>query len=468
MAQHADDVPLNPEFSRQSDPQSSGGCLVRIILLGIGLILIVVLIAVGSQWPSISYVNSELKRIKEAGEPLDSQSMTDWYRLRTHDEGSDAWSEIFRRTDPILDGFAGLKRLPILGEGEVPNYFNLADEDWDEEPVVAEFLKYIKPYSDSIAAATYTPTPVWQPIEFKGLHTTLDQLQRVRSIARILRMEFEHALYHRDAPRAFEALRQLKYCADVSPHDYLLISELVHIALTGIYLDSAGKSLRRNLWDAEQLDALFRQVGPQPADLTEQLHNVIVGERAFMLITIDQSKVLDWDTSDGPPIGIMKLPSSRARLLEASREYQKLASGSFPKALQDITDFELKLNSEMDRASFSPGNIAANLLMPEYGSMITAMERMEDIRRMTRTAIAIKQFQRKFGRWPAELKDLEQIGLSTDDWTTLRSGQLGYAVEGTDACVWMYEIGDANRKIPMTVPNPHEKHHESTQMLLIR
>src|SRR5690606_25834757 len=85
---------------------------------------------------------------------------------------------------------------------------------WDEEPAVAEFLQWMRPVIDDIQAATEYPTPVWQPIEFRGYSTLLEELQNSRSLVRLLSLDVEHALYHGESDRALRSLQAMQGVAD--------------------------------------------------------------------------------------------------------------------------------------------------------------------------------------------------------------------------------------------------------------
>ena len=73
-----------------------------------------------------------------------------------------------------------------------------------------------------------------------------------------------------------------------------------------------------------------------------------------------------------------------------------------------------------------------------YPAAVEAMVRHEDWRRLTRTAIAVKQFQQQEGRWPTRLAELNKVSLVPTDWTTVSYGTLGYDVDGETAWVWSY------------------------------
>lgn len=72
------------------------GCAYRACLVwsGIGAIILLLLVAFvfyGSFRSAQNRVQAELKRVQEAGEPIDDASKTDWFRSQTHSEGTQAW-----------------------------------------------------------------------------------------------------------------------------------------------------------------------------------------------------------------------------------------------------------------------------------------------------------------------------------------------------------------------------------------
>jgi hypothetical protein len=66
------------------------------------------------------------------------------------------------------------------------------------------------------------------------------------------------------------------------------------------------------------------------------------------------------------------------------------------------------------------------------------MENDENDRRLTLTTIALRQFKQTEGHWPNRLAELERFGLTSEDYTTVNGGILGYEVTDDVAYVWSF------------------------------
>ena len=154
-------------------------------------------------------LNDKLQAIRQTDEPIDDASMAAHFEKSTHKEGTAAWSEallLARSANAIANG------LPIVGDGSLPRDFRPGVE-WPDEPRVAEFLKEIRPLLKKIDDADDFPKPVSMPIDFNGFSTTLEAYQQVRSLARILNLDANHALFHNESERALRDIRSIQAVA---------------------------------------------------------------------------------------------------------------------------------------------------------------------------------------------------------------------------------------------------------------
>src|SRR5690606_37668842 len=142
-------------------------------------------------------------------------------------------------------------------------------------------LERNRPVIAQIHAATKHPAPVWMPIEFHGFMTLLEELQNSRSIQRLMQLETEHAIYHRDAERAMAGLESMQGVAAAFDWPICMVADLVHIALRGSHRSMVRRSLAVDLWDEDQLRHLADQLGP-PQDVRQRWFDVVAGERGMM------------------------------------------------------------------------------------------------------------------------------------------------------------------------------------------
>jgi hypothetical protein len=98
------------------------------------------------------------------------------------------------------------------------------------------------------------------------------------------------------------------------------------------------------------------------------------------------------------------------------------------------------------------------MFLPAERALVAAYQRVEQNRRLTRTALGIKLYERQHGTWPRDLQDLEQVGLSIQDWTVPGIGSFGYRIQPEGAQVWGMnpQAPEASQQITATPPTSQE------------
>lgn len=413
-----------------------------------GLLLLLTVIVLGSFRSTQNLVRTELQRAVENGQPIDDASMSDWFRAQTHAEGSEAWRNVIDLADAGLKAFPKADELPIVGQAELPMHLQ-PGVAWPEEPLVAEFLELNRSLIEAIDQSSQYPTPIWLPIEFQGADTPLPELQSAREIARVLQLEFFHAVYHQDNERAKRAVKLLKTNADAFDWNTFVMTDILHDALEGIYLRVIAKSMEYSLWNKQELRSLIDETRLAD-DFVNSWKTVMAGERYTFLRHSNAGQLSPG--SPKVPLQLMKLPQTQLKILEVVRAAQEVEGGELEGFLGKLHQFDQEIQNEMQSMPYHPGNIALSILMPACGAYADFKERTEDTRRFMRTGLAIKLYQLENGRWPSDLTQLKSVGAAVDDWTTLQSGVFGYVVEEDYAWLWTYSWQDRPPSIPATRP----------------
>jgi len=413
--------------------------LVTAIPLGLALVGAVA-IAVG-EYRAAGRVEAEWARVRAAGQPTDNQSLAVWFRDRTSAEGTMAWTEILRLAASSALTHDRFDDLPFIGnapiEPEIP-----AAGTWAQERAVADFLADAGPLIVSIKELDRYPRPIWVPIEFRGFDTLLPEVQASRSISRLLQVEIEHALYVGDSQRAMDALAAMKITAEAGDQELCLVSELVDIALRGVHHMMIQRSMGRDIWTEDDLMALLDQTPPS-GEIGERWRRVIGGERAMIVSHALYGRDAQWMLgSDGHPAAIfLTWPSTREAILSVYREYETIGDGGIEGLVPRAKRFEEKLIT-LQRGGptfFSLVPRLMGMLLPATRAFADAVQRDEDTRRLTRTAVGVKLYQIRNGRWPERLSQLKDVGLTAADWNTVSAGPMGYEVEGDQAFVWGFD-----------------------------
>lgn len=405
------------------------------------LIAMCLVVAAIQQQQAAASVSAELNRLRAAGRPVDNGSLQRWFAQHASREGTRSWHEILRLVAGAPPRPSSPGDLPYLGTAEPPAKINPGGT-WDDEPAVAEFLLAMRPVIDQMHAAVQHPAPVWQPVEFRGYETLLEQLQTSRQVVRLLQLEIEHAVYQRDGERAYRALHTLGQVAPQFDWQFCIVGELVQIALRDVHRTTILRCLAVDIWNPEQLRGMAEQLGP-PRELAPRWANILNGERALLLSSLDDSefRLMDESPSAFNSHWMLRLPSTRAQLLERFGALEALAAGDPVTLARRAGQMERDVAREPE-ARWSLLRLPERLelhLLPAVSGLALALERDETSRRFTLTALAIKRYQLTVGDWPEELQQLDQLeatGLRADERRTVSGGGFGYERSGAEALLW--------------------------------
>lgn len=433
---------MSQPMSEQPKPKSGRRGFRRfgwlgLLALPLGIFLLA-LIGVGiREWQAEQRLDEELARIRGAGLPTDDATMSQWFQQATHTEGTAAWGELLRLAGGAALPSAAFDALPYIGNAEPPTVIEPGGA-WPEEPLVAEYLSWMRPAIEQLHEASEYPTPVWQPIEFQGFQTLLEELQESRSLIRLLQVEVEHALHHGEAERALRGLSSMRGVAEAFNWDICLVADLVHRALVGVHQSMILRSLACDLWTEEQLEQLLEQLGP-PIEADGKWQRVFAGERAMTASALmDPASQLGLGT--GSPFWILvKLPSQREFWIRAYDAMLTVGEGPLDGLLDRAQALEesWQRNQRDGRGSFFDlTRFQVSLFFPALEAYANAFVRSENGRRLARTALGIKKYQLRNGTWPTDLRQLEQVGLKASDWRIVSGEPLGFKVDGQVAYVW--------------------------------
>ena len=374
------------------------------VLLGVWLGLVA-----RQQWRALAEIDSEYQRLVSLGMPTSDESARQAFREFTSAEAAQVWAEVLY-IDRNLD--RGVQsELDEDDPDEAPNRF-IPGGPWPEEARVAYYLDHMRPVIARIYEACDLPKPTWQPLEFRGFSTLLEPLQASRNVTRILAMEAKHAAYHREAERALRAITAQADVAEAFDWSIGMVSELVHNALVMHHFESIWLTLGTDLWDADQLSELLGQV-EEPTFSNERWVRTMSFERGLLLGSM---------TGDGSLLGnsgedeilqrLFSVPTVRAEYLRFAREWEQMGADGLANVLalsQDSVADAVARNSFLD------------VITPALHSYAKSYERLEKQRRLTRTALGMRQFYLQNQAWPERLSELESVGLDTDDYT-MQSG----------------------------------------------
>ncbi|WP_182865794.1 hypothetical protein [Stieleria mannarensis] len=283
---------------------------------------------------------------------------------------------------------------------------------WQIGPdVLQRFSDEAQPLIDEMKQLLADETPVWNPYVV-GRMWDID-IRGSLPFMHLLEIEFHAAVVEKDADRALETLQLLVDIAPVMDYSAAFRFYLWHAPASSTHQRLIAESLVVGFWD-------------QPNQLTRLQDQL----SAFQQLSADRAGLYEpWD----PPFAI--------DLHVAKWNYQ------YENELQNRS-LVAKL------AGVLVGSGTAQQLSSHQMSTEDAIDSVETGLRLTRTAIAVKQYRLQEKRWPSDLALLEKFGLGRDDYMADPDTEFGYEV-GTDAIakIWIPKDAQGNpQSLPEAIP----------------
>ncbi len=401
--------------------------LVCIPMLVVGILLV---------WPVFSeleasrQIKNELRLISQEGFPATEDAIEQEFIAKTFTEGTLVMNRIEIRSR-ILTHTGRSLTLPYLDGDVQPLADLIPGVPWPEEARAAEFLLHIQPLLDEVKQLEEFPRPIWMPRLPTNNPLRKANVARPYHIEEVLRLAFDHAVYHQDSERAMQVLRSLgslHESTDWGPGAY---EEAILHSKQSLYA-MVNRSMVSGIWSKSQLQELRRQVA-EPLDLSQRWRRVI----ALGIVGYAQ-----WVDSRG----LMDIRSEVLHVIRSQRYWRTVFDGSFESVGQRIhkltvpMDFKLTDPTAYERVQTKQEpNERESFLPTLVFGLIEDLFNVELLRRQTLVVIAIKEYQMANGYWPRQLDDLEAFGLTADDWSPPGRQE------------WKYEFDDSEARLSSVV-----------------
>ena len=252
------------------------------------------------------------------------------------------------------------------------------------------------------------------------------------SLMRLLCLDFDFAYYHQDTKRALHDLDLMLATINAFDSRETLVSELINIALRGMRTGAIRRSLTNSIWTDDELATLRKSIEiPEPHG--ERWKDVMIGERAIGLTAIESMRRNPDEILD----------SSVSKLYPLTPSGEMIFMDHYERAI-NVPNSDLKtwqaaaagVEQSIDAARSSSASVWLGLLVPAVQAAVSAEIRVEVDRRWTQTAVVLRQYKSQKGEWPSRLRDLEAMGLSLDDYSTVNDEVFGYEVVGKTVFLW--------------------------------
>ncbi len=443
------------------------------LLLAAPLVALLCVFALGvkRERDAAEAVNASLTTLTKDGHPVGNHSLTEWFDSHTTQQTSSPWDDILVATDGLHIRFSDV--LPL---GEEPRLE--PNQAWADAEIMQRYAEQARPIIEAIERVPTHPKPVWQPVVFEGFQTTYPGLDGMRSINRLLMREFRVAVDQQDPARAIRALQLMLKVADAYDWQIGILSDFIYFAVVEEHRAQIRDSLAVGFWKTEESLSQLRDQVNREQDLHERWDTAAAAERAFLLAEFGI-------TSDGPnyflqeseidffPFGLTDMAGEL--LME---RYQRWEDAETIKTFEPWPPQAGAFRHEdgediwMFNILAIPVSNAGIFLDKFFGnprSAAAGFYRFELNRRWTLTAIAIKQFQKRYERFPNELSELSDVGLTESDWMVNSQESFGYEVGkgGKVAYLWSVDYERAtgpNGEAAVAMERPVASDHRNEKI----
>ena len=351
-----------------------------------------------------------------------------------------------------------------------------ADVSWLSEEVVLNFRSkritwdelqaHLNRVSDELAEirqAVERPMRyyyLWDPTNFPNARYPYVAM---RTAAQWLAADTVAALHAGDRHRARSNIHALVRLTQLNSEDPTLVAQMIRVAITGLAGNVTWEALQSPKWTEADLTAL--QKDWEEVELNQALELGILGERAIgdlifaelrahgalrtrkrFLVTPTnppfQARLealgvaLTWNLApDGDELLMLQHYQG---LLECFRDLQKQTPWAVVKIKFQTLDGQLQTKLSGVQGFRHP---ITSVLIPNFTKACQTVVRNETQRRLTVGALALKRYQLRHERLPAELKDLVPEFLSGEIFDPMSGQPLRYR-PNTNGGFSLYSVGE--------------------------
>ncbi len=432
-------------------------------------LLLVLMFAVGGgqEFSAEARFEGVVASLTREGFPTDNHSSTLAFDQRLSKQYARQWREVLVAMRELSGRYSNFSDL-LYESKEMPR----PNQNWEIEPIARRYTDDAKPVFDLLDLLVVERKPVWQPLLLNGFSTLLPDLQKTRGLVRLLATEFRVAVHQGDRERALHALDLMAGVTRAYDWQVGLVSDYVAMAGLKTQRSLIRQSLALGFWeDEQQLQSLRDQLTSRD-DQDARWKQMVASEQAMIAQEIRRnlSSVFGFELYPfGVPPGVIVDLLETVRLAGDVKgvgtiDHIRTLQRSFEQRGQDknsTSSFTI-VGIPLARSTFELG-----LFGNDYPSASRSYFEDEMQRRWTLTAVAIKQFQIRVGRWPDSLNELSRVGLSRADWLAGGETPFGYSVreDPSEAIVWTSKISHWDHpKLDISPVPPSEVEDDAEQI----
>ena len=257
----------------------------------------------------------------------------------------------------------------------------------DKREAVEKFLSDNAALIESIRKAAAIGGQVRFPVDYSAGYTVvLSDIQRMRSVSRILQLDAQVSAHRGDAKRVLQDIHDLLTLSDALRGEPLVISQMIRYAVYGTALSLIEKLAPNLDWSDEELRGLQERLNAMT--LERDIQRALAGETACILDQIHQFPL-------GPFRG-----ANQVLLLDLMDETAEAFNQPWPEPLQRQSAAIAKLKYKIGKSFLSGRYILLSSYAPHLELFGNAMGRQVAKQRMATIALACYRHHRQHGQWP--------------------------------------------------------------------
>ena len=376
------------------------------LLLVVTGILALVLWIMGMHGAAMRKVETEVARIRAAGEPI---TTADLYARNRVPAGTNDITPLWLAALKSLDETkfnADAKPLPIVGEVEGTDL--PANDVATAEALLAKWDATVQ----LALVASRADGECRIHVEFKdGFSALLPNVQKLRTMSRLFQLRSRVALAQGDNAVAVESVEAMFEASRALEHQLLLIEHLVRLAMASMALREVEFLLNETQLTDQQLAQLKSHV--QALHFQQGQINALQGERGMGYYIFRHAEQFDMTQGDfnhkaDPGEGSITRAADCLAYLELQRDMIAAGREPFPEAFAQADQVEMRLKALA--GSQNPlekyNHLFTLLIMPATAKALDATARNLAHRDLVLCALSARQYQQTRGELPATLAAL--------------------------------------------------------------
>ncbi len=386
----------------------------------------------GAVWSLVEYrqgrwVDARLAELRAVGELPTAAQRTEQLWAESQTEGLVEWNRV---TQALSAAFSQSSVTDWLTRWQVTRNGDPLPRELDPEPL-EQLISELRPLIDRAIPLLEQPRPIWTPMALHRKQLTYVYNSDLYGLPYFVVLDVLLGIRKNDRSRILEGLVRLEQVWRQETDRRIGYSFNTLIEQENVRLNLLTQCLDVPGWTSEELEQL-RLFARQPADIAsvwrqqEQFQRLRLLEGDARFLPMPDISLLS---------SRLEMPTSiRALAIQTHKHNNQEPAWDNP----EQTASELMRRSAVDY--WTSG------LTMQYGN--ERWLQSVALRRKIQTGLALRKFKLTFGRWPAALRELTEVGAKPSDWRSPTGVELGYRRTPGDEVVVLYW-----REYPVALPS---------------